>query len=100
MHMDKIIDVKTQEELLKQANEFFCDENNLAKAISIVIRNNMEDFHCKHLSDEQMKELNPIIRNSIYSALKTLADNPSFLYVYSKMFIPTYWEDCKYIPIE
>ena len=27
------------------------------KIISIVIRNAMEDFHTKHLSDEQMKEL-------------------------------------------
>ena len=98
--MDKIFNVKTQEELLEQANEYFSDDNNLAKAISIVIRNNMEDFHCKHLSDEQMKELNPIIRNSIYSALKILAVNPVALYVYSKMFIPAYWEDCEYVPIE
>jgi len=29
----------------------------------------MEDFHCRHLSDEQMAELNPIIRNAIYTAL-------------------------------
>ena len=36
-----------------------------AKYISIVIRNAMEDFHTKHLSDAQMKELNPIIRNAV-----------------------------------
>ena len=36
MQMDKIIDVKTQEELLKQANEFFCDENNLAKPMATI----------------------------------------------------------------
>ena len=35
-----------------------------AKYIAIVIRNAMEDFHHKYLSDEQMKELNPIIRNA------------------------------------
>ena len=36
-----------------------------SKIISIVIRNAMEDFHTKHLSDDQMKELNPIIRNAV-----------------------------------
>jgi ribonuclease HIII len=40
-----------------------------AKYIAIVVRNAMEDFHCKHLSDEQMQELNPIIRNAIYTAI-------------------------------
>ena len=34
--------------------------------IAKYIRNEMEDFHCKHLTDEQMKELNPIIRQAIY----------------------------------
>ena len=42
---------------------------DFGKYIAIVVRNAMEDFHCKHLSDEQMKELNPIIRNAIYTAL-------------------------------
>ena len=40
-----------------------------AKYAAIVVRNAMEEFHCKHLSDEQMEELNPIIRNAIYTAL-------------------------------
>jgi hypothetical protein len=40
-----------------------------AKYIAMVVRNAMEDFHCRHLSDEQMAELNPIIRNAIYTAL-------------------------------
>ena len=43
-----------------------------SKIISIVIRNAMEDFHTKHLSDDQMKELNPIIRNAVYTALFTM----------------------------
>ena len=42
---------------------------NWATYIAMVVRNAMEDFHTKHLSDEQMKELNPIIRNAIYTAL-------------------------------
>jgi hypothetical protein len=36
----------------------------LSKYIAIVIRNAMEDFHCQHLSDAQMEELNPIIRSN------------------------------------
>ena len=43
-----------------------------SKYISIVIRNAMEDFHTKHLSDAQMKELNPVIRNAVYTALYTM----------------------------
>jgi hypothetical protein len=40
--------------------------------IALSVRNEMEDFHCKHLSDEQMKELNPIIRQGIYNMLAYL----------------------------
>jgi len=38
---------------------------NYAKYLAIVIRNAMEDFPHKYLSDELMKELSPIIRNAI-----------------------------------
>ena len=38
---------------------------DMAKYVAMVIRNAMEEFHCKYLSDEQMKELNPIIRNAV-----------------------------------
>jgi len=40
-----------------------------AMYIAQAVRNEMEDFHAKHLTDEQMRELNPIIRNAIYAAL-------------------------------
>jgi len=43
-----------------------------SKYIAIVVRNSMEDFHCKHLTDKQMRELNPIIRNGIYTALYSM----------------------------
>jgi hypothetical protein len=43
-----------------------------AKVIAMHVRNEMEDFHCQHLSDEQMKELNPIIRKAIYETLRQL----------------------------
>ena len=44
-------------------------ENYVAKLIAALVRNSMENFHCKYLSDAQMKELNPIIRNAIYTAM-------------------------------
>ncbi len=40
-----------------------------AKIYAMIVRNAMEDFHCKYLSDAQMRELNPIVRNAIYTAL-------------------------------
>jgi|ERR1700722_4122729 len=40
--------------------------------IAMHIRNEMESFHSAHLSDEQMKRLNPIIRQAIYNILKYL----------------------------
>ena len=49
------------------------ETQTVATYISMVVRNAMEDFHCEHLSDGQMKELNPIIRNAIGTALHTVA---------------------------
>jgi hypothetical protein len=43
-----------------------------AKVIAMHVRNEMEDFHREHLSDAQMKELNPILRRAIYEALRQL----------------------------
>jgi hypothetical protein len=76
----------------------------IAKMIAINVRNEMEDFHVRHLSDEQMRELNPLIRNAIYTALV------GFLYArdaahprrnrcavswinFLMTMIPRYWEE-------
>ena len=69
-----------------------------AKYIAMVVRNAMEDFHCKHLSDEQMKELNPIIRNAIYTAIYAYenhqqSDSSKQFVEYHLMSIPKYWEE-------
>lgn len=69
-----------------------------SKFIAISVRNELEDFHVKHLSDNQMKELNPLIRNGIYSALFSLAntdrDRSAHAYVdFLSKSIPNYWED-------
>src|SRR5262245_14361917 len=68
-----------------------------AKYIAMAVRNAMEDFHSEHLSDEQMKELNPIIRDEIATALYALEhaeDNPlAMAYVLHQFrLIPDYWE--------
>jgi hypothetical protein len=71
-----------------------------ATFIAMVVRNAMEDFHTKYLSDEQMKELNPIIRNAIYTAMYA-GDNmheieKAMLFVkHHSSMIPEYWEEPK-----
>ena len=69
-----------------------------SKLISIVIRNAMEDFHSKNLTDAQMKELNPIIRNSVYTALYSMhycKDSIKLMEFisYQSDMIPAYWEE-------
>ena len=71
------------------------DNNLLAKLIAAYVRNNIEDFHCKYLSDAQMKELNPLIRNAIYTALLDIENQSPRAKFYEKAYIPEYWEDCE-----
>jgi hypothetical protein len=73
------------------------EDQQLASYIAMVIRNAMEDFHCQHLTDDQMKELNPIIRNAICTALHAFnhyekADAASRFVDYNFRMIPKYWE--------
>ena len=60
---------KANEYLGALAKDLLCDNNLLAKAVAYYIRNGIEDFHMNYLSDEQMRELNPLIRNAIYTFL-------------------------------
>jgi len=82
-----------QEEMARQSH---------AKYIAIVIRNSMEDFHSKYLTDEQMKELNPIIRNAVYTASYAFENmqrsEKAERYIrYHMSMIPSYWEDCEFL---
>lgn len=68
-----------------------------ATYIAMVIRNAMEDFHCKHLTDEQMRELNPIIRNAVCTAIhafqnyeRSPRDRQFAEFQFS--MVPKYWE--------
>ncbi|MDR0828792.1 MAG: hypothetical protein LBN95_01580 [Prevotellaceae bacterium] len=74
-------------------------ENYIAKLIAAVVRNNIEDFHCKYLSDAQMEELNPLIRNAIYTGLFYLLEDSDALVQHYSQYIPPYWEDCELLPL-
>jgi len=74
------------------------DDQKLASYVAMVIRNAMEDFHCQHLTDDQMKELNPIIRNAVCTALHAFnnyekAAAAARFADYNFRMIPEYWED-------
>ena len=73
-----------------------------AKCVAMVVRNAMDDFHHKYLSDEQMKELNPIIRNAVYTASHTFdnmhqSEKAEQYIMYHMSMIPPYWEDCEFL---
>jgi len=69
----------------------------MAMFLAMVVRNAMEDFHHKHLSDEQMKELNPIIRNAICTGLHAIryydkSEGARSFVDFHTISIPKYWE--------
>ena len=74
------------------------DLNFKAKAIAAYVRMYMEDFHCEHLSNKQMKELNPIIRNAIYTFLVDERNGDTMDILSTCRFnLAPYWEDCEYL---
>ncbi len=73
-------------------------DKTTAMFIAAIVRNAMEDFHCQYLSNKQMKELNPIIRNAIATALHILRHSQTNEAAKKAMefsfgCIPAYWED-------
>ena len=75
----------------------------MALIIAQVVRDNMEDFHVAHLTDAQMKELNRLIRDAIYTAFVAMADGKrdaaasQWLSLMERM-VPNYWENPKLMP--
>ena len=75
-----------------------------AMFVAMEVRNIMEEFHVKHLSDEQMKELNPLIRQGIANGLELWdefryieetnkqKDNLAKYVIFTLASIPDYWE--------
>jgi hypothetical protein len=58
------------------------------------------DFHCRHLSDEQMRELNPIVRDAICTALYAYENYGRSIAArdfvdFNVHLIPGYWEEPK-----
>lgn len=73
----------------------------LALLIAMHVRNQMEDFHVEHLSDAQMKELNPIIRQAIFDVVSLTNEKPVSKIAkrqavqainWLSMMVPDYWE--------
>lgn len=87
---------KLSKEILEFQKMLKKDKNFQAKLIASYVRNNIEDFHCKYLDDDQMKELNPLIRNAIYTALIDFDNALISAYLHNVMYVPKYWEDCEY----
>ena len=80
-----------------QRPELSEETKTFATYIAIVIRNAMEDFHSEHLSDDQMKQLNPIIRNAVCTALHTFqhyqqSPRDKQFMDFQLQLIPEYWE--------
>lgn len=87
--MNKLTELLSSEEkeqsramLSNMASSIITDNNRIAKAIAVYIRNKIEDFHVKYLSDDQMRVLNPLIRNAIYSFLIDFGEG------YKKIILP------------
>lgn len=65
--------------------------------IAMTVRNAMEEFHAENLSDAQMAELDPLVRNAIATAVHAL-DNMHLHtgarnYIrFQHMLVPEYWE--------
>ena len=74
------------------------NDRAMAKFIAIVIRNAMEDFHAKYLTDAQMKELNQILRNAVFTSLQAMkhateSEGARAFVNFQIGLIPDYWED-------
>ena len=74
-----------------------------AMFMAMVVRNALEDFHAQHLSDDEMRLLNPIIRNAIATALQAslhAGHSPAArLFVeFNTCLIPDYWEEPELLP--
>ena len=84
----------------KVANSDQPSETNklIAKYIAKAVRDALEDFHVAYLTDSQMKELNPTIRNAICTALHAFdhyeTSSAARAFVDSTFrTIPSYWEE-------
>jgi hypothetical protein len=102
----KLTNEQDRQPTKEEIEEYFKEK---AQVVAFMVRRNIEDFHAKHLSDDQMAELNPLIRDAIYTALITFFEfeggtEPDESYERAKQeiefcmkMIPSYWEEPKLI---
>jgi hypothetical protein len=69
----------------------------MAMCIALLVRNEMENFHVANLSNAQMAELNPLIRNAIFTGVYAYMiaedDEAASTYVATnERSVPDYWE--------
>ena len=65
--------------------------------VSVVLHNKLEDLHAKYLSSTAMDELDPIIRNAVFSAIHVFLlreQSPGAQKYVNNMLrkVPPYWE--------
>ena len=75
-------------------------DKTLAVLIAMSVRNALEDFHVEHLSDQQMAQMNPIVRDAIATALhartNALRHRAALKYLeFQNRLVPDYWEEPK-----
>jgi hypothetical protein len=70
-----------------------------AMIVAMEVRNQLEGFRAQHLTDEQMAELNPLVRNAVFGAMVMLHraldenDEASQFHVgWDISQTPDYWE--------
>ncbi len=66
------------------------EEQQSALLVAMHVRNEMEEFHHKYLTDEQMAELNPIIRQALIDAF--VAGFTPLERAWLSLQVPDYWE--------
>lgn len=71
--------------------------------IARVVRDELEDFHVNHLSEQLMPEMNQLVRKGVYNGLFALANYSTD--EFSRNFVnlniaslPDYWEEPELIP--
>lgn len=80
------------------------ETTTVATIAAIVVRNALEHLHVQHIiSDTQMRQLNPVVRNAIATALHGLhhydtVDAAKGYIDYHAAHIPPYWEAPKLLP--
>jgi len=84
----KLLKQRNSNEIIEISEEDREKINYLAILISSFVFNRIADSHYKSLTDEQVKEMKPIIINSIYTAIFNLFENPYMMTSYYDLFVP------------